>query len=225
MKQKDKIIIAAVLAILAIGAGVYVFLQKPQEIQPQPSQEQAPIPEESSLEKQFDALLNEFLKSVDEKAQAYKNERRVLAELVRPENLRDPAYVEQNYQLMKTTVPSLRLQIDDLMLVFENTEARVTALISGQPEEIGGPIAQEWQKLKQEQAVLYVSFFEIEEEMLRTFESLMEFYYIKQGSYKFDSVNNEILFDNPEDEMNAKALTSKLMELAQKESALLAPRP
>lgn len=224
MKQNAKIIIGALLAVLAIGAGgAYVFLQKPQEAPVASLQE--PAPEAPSLEKKFETLLNEFLQSVNEKAQAYKNERKVLAELVKPENLRDPAYVEQNYQLMKTTIPSLRLRIDDLMLVFEGTEVRVAALVSGQPEEVGKRIVQEWRKLKQEQTALYVSFFEIEEEVLRTFESLMEFYYLKRGSYKFDSVNNQILFDKPEDEMNARALASQLAELVQKESALLAPRP
>jgi hypothetical protein len=52
----------------------------------------------------------------------YKQERKVLVEATGPRNLIDPAYVEENHQLVATLIPSLRQRMANVIKTFEDAE-------------------------------------------------------------------------------------------------------
>lgn len=219
MKHIKTISITAILIVLA-GAGIYILQQKsppaPEADTPAQTAQQDP-----SIEKQFEDLLNEFLSDVNTRAKAYREERKVMAEVVKPENLTTPDYVTQNYEMMQQTMPSLRLKINEIMLVFEDADRRVKALLEGQLPEFQERILAEWKNLKDSQAGLYVDFFAIEEEILQAYEDLMAFYNDKKDAFTIDPATFEMSFTEPADAQAAADIRVRLQELAARQAALL----
>lgn len=224
-----------VAAVLAVAGGGWFYLSQQGAVPPAaeeqeavaPVTEQAAIPgtaapeEPLTIERRFEKLLNGFLLAVNEKARAYKNERKVLGELVKPENLSSSEYITQNQQVMKQTIAALHLKIDDLMLVFEKTQGDVQALLTGEPPAVAEPILKTWSELKSEKAGLYVDFFSIEEKILQAYDDLMAFYVLKKGEFSYDAQTGQITFKNPEDEGTVIEMRTLLVDLAAQEEALL----
>lgn len=226
--------LVAVLCFIMVCAGIYLLYaethmalspaapateQNPP--QPQPIENAQTQPQKENAAKQFETVLNEFLKTMDEKTQSYREQRKILAELVKAENLTEPSYIEENHAMFMKLAPSLRAQMDDIMHVFETTEAKISELLQGQSDLNAQPILQKWQELKQKQAGMYIDFFAIEDQMLLSYEDLMNLYFQNRNDIIISSLTGQMGFKNPEDRDKARALLERLDLLAKKESIIL----
>ena len=222
MKYAKEIALGGVLVVLA-GAAFYVMQMDAPTAMPPEDQAVAPAAEAEAtdINSQFETVLNDFLHSINDKAKAYRDERKVLGELVKPENLREVTYIDQNYEMMKGTISALRLKIEDLMRVFTDTELKVKSLLEGQSPEMSTAVTAEWQKLKDQQAGLYIDFFAIEDEILQGYDDLMTFLYNKKDEFTIDLQNGRFMFADAADDQTVKDLRLRLVELAEKETALL----
>ena len=107
------------------------------------------------------------------------------------------------------------------MRVFTDTELKVKSLLEGQSPEMSTAVTAEWQKLKDQQAGLYIDFFAIEDEILQGYDDLMTFLYNKKDEFTIDLQNGRFMFADAADDHTVKDLRLRLVELAEKETALL----
>ncbi|GJL84979.1 MAG: hypothetical protein DHS20C02_07540 [Micavibrio sp.] len=171
-----------------------------------------------SIEKQFENFLNDFLRGVNTQIKDYKKQRKILAEAIRPVNLRSPTYVEENYTLVQQTAPELRSKMEVLMQTFSRAKEDIESLLSSQPPETRNAILKEWQKMEEKQVSAYISFFMIEEDLIVTHEQLMSFYDQTSATFSVDVSSGEIVFENVEDEVRNRAFLmtiDRLLELQQ----------
>lgn len=174
--------------------------------------------EKARLEKAFEDILNTMIRDVAEQVRAYKTERTVLGELVNPENLGDPSYVSENYALIQSLGPALRARMDSLMMIFETADNRVQTLLLEQPENIRAPVLAKWEEMKDRNMQPYIAYFSSEEEVLRAYEALMEFYYLKQNFFTVDTQSNALIFAKPED-ADREAVLREALSLARAKQA------
>ena len=229
--KKNQAIIAAVVVALAGGGIAAYSLKKAPEAAPAPVV-QAPTPEQAVAEQQafhqkFEDVLNGFLKSVQTKAVDYKNRRKVITELVKPENLGQAAYVQENQQLMTTLVPELKVKMDEIMAVFNEAETSIRETIATQPAEKQEGILNDWRAVRDKQASHYLAFFASEQDILGAYQELMNFYQAKQGAYTYDESTLSLLFNNPADKPQERTLRERIKEMedAQAEAIRSAAKP
>jgi hypothetical protein len=107
------------------------------------------------------------------------------------------------------------------MALFQTAEAEVKALIAQEPVSVQDPILEEWNKLKERQAGLYIAFFEIEDSLMQKYEELMTLYYNKREELSYDMASGKLSFKAPEDEAIAETIKSQIKDLYMQETDLL----
>ncbi len=173
------------------------------------------------IRQDFENLLNEFLTSITTQAREYKKQRKILFELSNPDNLRETAYIEENYAIAQELIPALHKKMDMLIKSFEIAEAQIHTLLKGQSEKTSIAIIKEWKALKTQQAGSYVEFFALESEILTLYEELMRFYYIKQNDYQVDMDLGKIVFYVKEDEIMRDNIHQKISSLSREQGLAL----
>ncbi len=219
-----KAVISTLFVIVVLAAfwwtgGPELILHDKSQASIEDSQPEEPSP--PNIEKQFEDALNNFLRSVHAQARDYKKQRKVLNELVRPENLRSTAYVEENYLLVHEIVPDLRGKMNALMGSFAETEKEIHSLLEGTSPEFRQTVLRSWKNLKDKQASQFIVFFMKEEETLPLYETLMAFYYEHRSEYSFNQDENEILFQTPENQLKARVLRDAIADQRKKQGAAL----
>jgi hypothetical protein len=223
--KKNQAIIVAVVVVLAGGAIAAYSLNKPAPEAPAAPVEQVPTPEQAATQQQtfnkkFEDVLNDFLQTVQIKAMDYKNRRKVIAELVKPENLGNPTYIQENNLLMQTLIPELKVKMDEIMAVFNDGETNIRQAIASQPSEKQQAILDQWRSVRDKQASHYLAFFASEQDILTAYQELMDFYQSRQGAYVYDDGTLSLLFSNPADKPQERMLRERIqdMEAAQAEA-------
>ena len=222
-KQKREIIFVVVLCLFVLLGG-YFFMRYGDQKNPH-GRKKLSVDHQVTLNQSalqsFERSLNDFLRQVDARMQDYRNDRKVLEGLVRPENMRDPAYIAENYALAQEVIPSLRTQMDALLNVFDEKEKEVRAILANQPESARKRIFKYWKDMKNEQASAFVTYFTVEDEIIKAHEALIQFYYAHRQSITYDRDNNEVHFVNPEDDARAQALRQVIRNLKRQQSDAL----
>lgn len=212
MENSPKATIISVLVVLFLGlAGIY-FVSNKGYIFDAPEPE-VPLPQSPALQEQFADFLKIFLDDVEKGMKAYRDERRVLVDALRVENLREPAYVDENYALVKKIIPSLQDKMDYVASIFEAAEIRVNELLTNQPEDIRLAALQKWDELKHTQGKVYADYFTVETALLKAYEDLIEFYLVKKGQYSFNIETGEMEFKNADDAAQEKRLRQDIKVL------------
>jgi hypothetical protein len=221
------ILTMAVLSV-ALGVGAYFVYENMRSpgaaVPPQQVQEQAEPgvatqaavdahETEADFNKKFQAVLDSFVKDVQIKASEYKSRRKVVIELVRPQNLGDAAYVQENQQMMDTLIPELKAKMDEIMGVFGAAEANIREAIAAQPQEKQEEILNKWRGVRDEQASHYLAFFSTENEILAAYAEMMQFYRERQGAYSYDESTNSLLFSNPADKPAEQLLRDRIKDM------------
>ncbi|MCK5285562.1 MAG: hypothetical protein KAJ86_08270 [Alphaproteobacteria bacterium] len=170
--------------------------------------------QKTDLDKRFEYVLNECLTKVADKMRAYKKQRKILAELVKPVNLQNSSYIEENYQISVALIPDIRMKIDDVIQTFENTDIEIRSLLSNQPVKVHDNILEEWNILKKKRISSYVNFFIIEEEILQIYSSLLKLYHNARETLTVDLEKNKIIFSNFINEQEEQNLLNKLSVLS-----------
>lgn len=226
--MKSFFIMSIISILLGVGAAVTytTYVQPPaqapaanagaQEPPPTPA-EQAAAAAPAKFGRKFQEVLDEFLKNVDTKAIEYKNRRRVIVDLVRPENLGDPAYVQENQQMMESLIPELKTKMDDIMAEFSRAETEIRGTIAEQPPEKQQSILNQWRSVRDKQASHFLTFFASEQGILLAYQEMMQFYKDRQGAYVYDVSTNSLLFTNPADKPLEQELRERIKELESKQ--------
>jgi hypothetical protein len=223
--KSSRTLIIGVTGVLAVGAVAFFILQKkaPEQVPVQQEAAAAQMPEQLtvSFEQRIETILNAFLASVQDKGQDYKNRRKVVAELVRPENLTTTAYVQENQKMMQTLVPELKAKTDEIMGVFNTTETQIREALADQPPERQQSVLDKWRSVRDQQATHYLAFFASEQDVLQAYQGLMQFYNDKQGAYSFDQSTGILLFTDPADKTQEQVLRDRIAELETKQLAAI----
>lgn len=214
--MKTRIIYVLVFCILAVGSAAATFwLLKGNQGIPQETASKAQV---EDISPRIEAAMENFTGQVNEKALAYRQQRKVLSEMARPENLRTPEYIGENFNLMQSMIPELRLKMNDLLQAFESTEQEIQVILQEQPEETRQMVLNKWQPMKEKQMAQYVNFFAAEEEILGAYQELMAFYKDRSASIQVDPATDVILFENPEDQVQSDQYWEKIRQLTEKQS-------
>lgn len=215
-KRVNSFIVVGVAAVLGISA-FYAINNTDIKL----SQQSEKPAEVASAQTQFDEILKTFLADVNKAVGEYRAERKIIVESVKPENLQEPAYVEENYDMVRALLPSLRKRKDVIFNAFDVTEVKVQELVAMQPEADRQPILDQWAKLKQEQMNLYQNFFTAEDEIIKAYDNLLTFYYSKRYEFTVDLEKNTIVFKTPEDNDRARLMQDTVASLHAKQSEVL----
>ena len=185
MNQKTSRIIIATVMVVAIGFSVFSIMmsldpKNRQAVQKLTSEEQQRLDAEkaarhaASIEGQFETVLNDFLKDIDDRARAYKNKRKILSDLTQPENLRAVEYIEENYALSQAMIPEMHKDMNALLEQFDIAENKIKNLSLDEKIEEKNIILERWKKVKGKQGKLYTSFFAFEQELVDRYGRLLE---------------------------------------------------
>jgi hypothetical protein len=219
MKKNTTPLVIVMVIALAIATGVGLALM--------PKKGEAPVPdaatqaETANVEQQFEDLLNELLNTVRERMQAYGQQRKILTELVNPQNLKDPAYIEENYKIMQDLAMDLHTRTAELLHSFEMADAKVKAVLDADPALDTAAIRTKWNAEKQKHYATYNEFFSYEEKIIQGYQDLMTFYKIKQGSFTVDVAANKVTFTNADDQLRVGELQAQIETLSAKQAAAL----
>lgn len=168
----------------------------------------------------FENSLNMFLADVYEQMTEYRKRRKILSDVLRPENLKNSAYIQQGYQLTKQTIPDLTQRSENIIQSFSKKDADIRELIKNRPPAAQKNIWQAWENVKRNQGNLYVKYFTLEQDVLGSHEALMYHYFQNKERLQYNDALNTISFNDAE--LNAKTaqLKAAINNLKEQQKAL-----
>ncbi|MCK5384194.1 MAG: hypothetical protein KAJ29_01365 [Alphaproteobacteria bacterium] len=214
---------------LALGIGLYLHQINVQQATVIAQQEQESAKLETQKEKErekrkieiqalFDTYLNAFKSELVHKASIYKKTRKLLKNLIRPNNFRTPEFAKENYALFKESLaPSLREKSTEMIAIFERYSSQIEKELDDDEDDLQTLFLDQWRDMAKEQLDTYVDFFAREEEMILAYDELVTFYYTRSKRYIVDEEKNKFIFSTPEDKVKAQSLLERALELQKPE--------
>ena len=173
---------------------------------------------DATVTEQFEYILNEMLAEMAQKAFAYKKKRKVLKELITFEN---KDHIEENFLVLQDLSRELYKDADEIMNVFARADQKVKALVVDKDEKEHAAIWKGWQALKQDKADVYQKFFTVEHDLVRAYERLMRFYFIKRPFFTIDEKTKELKFEQDNDQRLASKFRLQINRLEKVQEALI----
>ncbi|MCB1651800.1 MAG: hypothetical protein KDI46_07095 [Alphaproteobacteria bacterium] len=175
---------------------------------------------EAALKEKFEDFLNGFLQDVSENVREYGESRKVLSGLVDPINMRAPEYIEENYALSETVILRLQLQMDKIMGVFEQADKDFVVLLDQWPVSQKDIIEGAWQQTRDQQAGLYIAYFESEQELIKVIQDFLAFCNEKRDSVTYDEESGNLLFKTEAEQEQYVGYLNKMNEIKSVQSSL-----
>ena len=69
--------------------------------------------------KKMETSLNEMLSGVYDEMSDYRKRRKIINELIKPQNLQNAQYITESYQLAQSTIPDLKARSNRIIKIFE----------------------------------------------------------------------------------------------------------
>jgi len=224
IKRRDVIFIVAlvvfVFSVLFFYQGRNFSHDKPKGAASQNSAAQTATAAKQQYLKRFEASLNDLLKGIFVEVNDYRERRRILNNIVRPENLRNAQYISEGYALALQTIPDLQARSVSIIAKFGEKEAEIKRLIKDRPADAQKTILSEWNSMKGEQVDLYVQYFTIEQNILDRYQSLIGLYYQNRQSVIYDEVRNIVSFEGQGLNARAGELSQDITHLKKEQAAL-----
>ena len=224
------IMIAAIIVVMAltgwVGRSVWhkTQAQKEEARLERILQEQQHAKQKAQAEK-IESVLNQLLADMRIQADAYKKERKLLSELIQPQNLAQPDYRTENLVVMERLVPALRGAMDKMMLAFEKADHDFKAIIEDRSPTSRQLLSQEWQEMTQVHIQTYVDFFALEEELINAHLVLMKFYTDYNDDITYDAEKEQLIFTNQKTANQHKALREEIKSLYRAQAESLTKPP
>lgn len=215
--MKGKFLGLILVVLLFAGVGIYMFYQAEQT----KKVDAIAAVQVTETRENFEDFLNKFLNDISKEAHNYKESRMVLVSLVKPENLKNSAYIQENEALAAETIASLQTQMDQIMALFETADQRVSTLAQSFDEAEKAEILKRWKIQRDERSAQFLTYFQSEQDILAAYKELLQFYAQKRGAMSVDVANNKIMFTNPEDQIAADAISARILELTKKQHDVL----
>lgn len=208
-------IIVALIGVLVLG----VFVWKSNESRKKAEEIARLAAEREETENAYEAVLNGFVKNVATEIKAYKQQRLVLREMVRPHNFETPDFARLSYEEFKNqTRPALHKQAERVLSVFDISGAELDQVLEGRDPEAADFLRAKWQAMKAEQRPPYEAYFAREEKVLDAYEELLRFYFVKSKTLKV--VEDEIVFSDPDDQAAMQDLRAIIADLQKSENTI-----
>jgi hypothetical protein len=179
MQQSNQHVTMAIIAVVVLVISGFMGLVGKSAWNRAEAQRQEEILEKAAQKtraEQFEKILNTLLDDVRMKATAYKQDRKVLGELVQPINLEKPEYITENMAVMERLIASLRMTADDIMAAFEKADKMFKETLSGADADSQARLSKEWAEMTSTHIQTYVAFFAHEEKLMAAHKELMTFY-------------------------------------------------
>ena len=173
-----------------------------------------------AFQKNIEASLNQMLSDVYGEMKAYRERRKILDDIIRPQNLQNAKYINESYQLAGQTISDLKQRSNRIIKIFDTKDAEIKTLIKGRPQSAQANILAAWKKMKSQQVNLYVQYFTIEQEILQTYQSLVTLYYRHQNEVVYYQETNQTAFQSSNLNAQATQLSQKIKTLKNKQASL-----
>jgi len=173
-----------------------------------------------TFQKNMEATLNDMLKGVFDEMNDYRKRRKILTEIIKPANLRNPQYITESYTLAGQTIPDLQTRSNRIIKIFEQKDAEINRLIKERPVNAQQEILKAWDNIKRNQVNLYVQYFAIEQNLLAQHQALIALYHRHKNEVTYDRESNQATFKQQTLNTEAAKLYQNIRNLKQKQAAL-----
>lgn len=218
-------IILPLLLLVFLGAGAFILYSNHQEQLAKIAAEELRIEEERrekarALAQNFEDSLNGFLQALSAEISLYRKDRKVLMGLIKPVNLRDPTFVDENTALASETAKRLNERMERVVEMFSETDRELRALIPDLQKFQAVSAQEHWNAVKKTELERYLAFFESEQSIIDEVLTLMTFYNENQSDMAVDVIRDRVAFSNIETQARAYEIQEKLRRLKDEQAAL-----
>lgn len=217
-KTRDLAILAGVVVLAAAGGFYYlsvqdvaVTAQTEQEDDAAAGADVIKTEEEAQRQRQilegFEIALNNFLGSIDQQVIAYQQKRKIVRDMVEPQNMRQFEYVPENYGMAKEVMESMKDDMEKIILFITQSDISIQNYLERENPGQRNELLQQWKDVKDRQSELYINFFQLERQMLDQFDQIFTVFLKSKGNYTVDVANNSVAFTDAattRDYLNAK---------------------
>jgi hypothetical protein len=200
--RKHWIIITGIMGIAAL-AGFWVVVQTADFSEPMPIQEPKaqPSPEHLArikVENEFEVILKDFLKQISARMKIYSDKRKVLVEIIKPENNRSRDMTQENLNYAKNIIVEMAQDTDDFMKIFNQAEEKFITLSNQQNRKFKDTVLPKWKALKDTQTKKYLSYFLMDKDIADLHIALLNFYRDHHGQFTINETDFQLVFPNAE---------------------------
>lgn len=170
--------------------------------------------------KEFEALINGMLKEVFTRTRDYRNKRKVITELVKPDSIREPGFIVENKAQMDAIVPSLKSHITRVLNVFDRADSSFTDWLQTIPRSLRKSMLQRWDAMRTNQLDMFIQFFQLEQSIIDLHVKLMDLYIINKDTLQVYVVGDKIIFQSPEDQRLHQVLLQQIQGLQARQNQI-----
>jgi hypothetical protein len=199
-KSKNLSVIFLTVLIAALAGFGFLFYQNLQSVavddeRPQAAQEgtlelteeqRALIAHQDRIRKDFETSLNNFLQNVDTRIGEYQQKRRVVRDMIKPENMAQFEYVTENAQMAKALIAEMDRDMEGVLQQFETADTAIREFLKRENPDDLEFFLNTWEKTKTEQLNLYVTFFDLEKSLLSRYSDVFDIFIGSGGAYEVD---------------------------------------
>ncbi|MCC6597986.1 MAG: hypothetical protein IT559_04280 [Alphaproteobacteria bacterium] len=213
MNKKLWYILLAFVLFVGVFSGVLAYMSAKRQEQAGKQYVAEQKAQNAEIKADFEVFLNGFLADVEKNAFAYKQRRKVLTGLIKPENMKMPEYIEENASLAESTILALHLQMNEILEAFAKADHEIETLLPGLPEGERIAARQKWEQVRTNSQDQFTGYFASERDILAAYKKLLHFYAEKKESISIDSESNAVYLLKPEDQKEALALQKDIKDL------------
>lgn len=198
--SKQAIVAVAACAVLVVGA-LGAWVGKSALDRANAEKQEARVMAEWQAKKETDArnreieeTLNGLLENVQVLALEYKRNRRVVNDLIQPENLSTPEYIVENLAILEGLIPSLENERVQMMSAFDTAGERFNEIISTTPEQTQNALNAQWEEVTGHQIKSYTTFFAFEQAIVATYLDILRLYAENKDQITYDRDADILVF-------------------------------
>ena len=195
-----------------------VIEQIPQAQNAAPEKE---LNQEDMTEKQFEDFLNSFLDELQIKMMAYNNKRKIARDLIKPENVRTPEYLQENSKMLQEISAEMNTDMDNIIQTFKQADRDIKDLVNISISGDKDVILQKWETVREKQLETYMAFFIHEKELLTEYRELFNFYFSLGQNLQVDVTNNELIVSDSIKRTQYESILQRIDNIREKNQDLL----
>ncbi|MFN3700999.1 MAG: hypothetical protein ACK4VI_05700 [Alphaproteobacteria bacterium] len=198
-KSKNLSVIFLTVLIAALAGFGFLFYQNLQSVAVDDERPQAPeaaielteeqlalIAHQDRIRQDFETSLNNFLQNVDTCVGEYQQKRRVVRDMIQPENMAQFEYVTENAQMAKALIAEMDRDMEGVLQQFATADTAIREFLERESPDDLEFFLNTWEKTKTEQLNLYVTFFDLEKSLLSRHNDVFDIFISSGGAYEVD---------------------------------------
>lgn len=229
-KSNRNVIIAVIVFSILVAVGLAAWVGKSAMDLAEARKEEQRVQAELLVERQqaeaerlneIESTFNTLLVNVSQYAGVYKRNRKVMSESVQPINLSDPAYIQENLTALETLAPSMRSDMDKIMMSFAAADEEFKRIIAESDEQSRESMAQKWREMTHKHIEGYTVFFEFEDQLIDQHLALMRLYAENANAISYNAETEQLAFANEDLAASDSEIRAKIRDLYLQEAQAL----